>query len=380
MSCLVAVPGVGVTPSDIRVVRSTPAGWRLNVRMGDRAEVLRYWRSVELFSPQDIPSTDRERVYDLDGGSLVPWAAEHSLARMSLGAGERWRHTVYCGVFEREAAFELLREQFPKDPESFDARPAKGDGALAAFVVSDEGRPIPGSEVLSNCAWAIGRAVDPGPKDPGWLSGLEDAADAFTELFEDVSDAPDDDPQAAEQGAETRRLGRPLAIEDLFEFTRGLVELLGAERFAASGVRVHSRRVKAASADRVDDHDFLNSFVAADLAMVANEVESGNCGRALRGYITFGDEIDHEARIDVEQRLDTVYASVAPGSVPLGRWPAKADQPLALSQQIGGYERHAVTWRRGGDVRGQRAPGDREDDDAARDRRGGRRRACNAAR
>jgi len=68
--------------------------------------------------------------------------------------------------------------------------------------------------------------------------------------------------------------------------------------------------------------------------MVASEVQSGNCGRALRGYLTFGDEIDSEARVDVEQRLDTVYASVAPGSVPLGRWPAKADQPLALSQQL----------------------------------------------
>lgn len=334
MSCQVAVPGVGVTASDIRVVRSTPAGWRLNVRMSDRAEVVRYWRSVELFSPQDIPSADREQVYDLDDDSLLPWEAQHSLSRMSLGAGERWRHTIYCGVFELEAAFELLREQFPKDPESFDARPAKGDGALAAFVVSDEGRQIPGGEVLSNCAWAIGRAVDPGPKDAGWLSGLEDADDAFTEMFEDLGGVPDEDEQAAEQGAETRALGRPLAIEDLFEFTRGLIELLGAERLAASGVRVHSRRVKAADAERADDHDFLNSFVAADLEMVASEVASGNCGRALRRYITFGDEIDHEARVDVEQRLDTVYASVAPGSVPLGRWPAKADQPLALSQQL----------------------------------------------
>lgn len=54
-----------------------------------------------------------------------------------------------------------------------------------------------------------GRAVDPGPKDPGWLSDLEDADDAFTEILEGLSDAQDDDPRAGEQGAKDTSLGTP---------------------------------------------------------------------------------------------------------------------------------------------------------------------------
>jgi len=169
--------------------------------MAARAEVLRFWRSVELFSPQDVPSPDRDGVYDLDGGSLAPWEAGHSLGARPLRPRERWRHTVYCGVFEREAAFELIRERFPTDSESFDAFPAKGDCGLAAFVVSDNGRPIVGSELLSGCAWALGRAVDPGPQDAGWLQGLEDAEGALNELFDALVDAPDEDEAAGEPAA-----------------------------------------------------------------------------------------------------------------------------------------------------------------------------------
>ena len=88
-------------------------------------------------------------MYDLDGGSLAPWETGHSLGARPLRPRERWRHTVYCGVFEREAAFELIRERFPTNSESFDGFPAKGDCGLAAFVVSDDGRPIVGSELLS---------------------------------------------------------------------------------------------------------------------------------------------------------------------------------------------------------------------------------------
>lgn len=69
--------------------------------------------------------------------------------------------------------------------------------------------------------WRRGRAVDPGPKDPGWLSDLEDADDAFTEILEGLSDAQVTIPKPESRARKTRRLGRPLAINNLFEFTRG---------------------------------------------------------------------------------------------------------------------------------------------------------------
>jgi hypothetical protein len=97
---------------------------------------------------------------------------------------------------------------------------------------------------------------------------------------------------------------------------------------------VQSRAVNVKRADRTDDHDFLNSFIADDLAMVAGEVENGSLGAALRSYLSADDEIDLDARVDVESRLDVVHAAVAPRRVPLGRWPGKAQHPLGLSQQL----------------------------------------------
>jgi len=314
----------------------TPVNATSYIAHAARAEILRFWRSVELFSPQEVPNVDaREGVHDLDGGSLAPWEARQPVSGETAGTGKRWRHTVYCGTFKREAAFKVVRERLPEDRESFDDQPARGDGALVAFVVSDEGRPLLGSEILSSCAWAIGRLVSPGPGAAGWLRGFEDAQDAFSELLEDLVAASDDDQRAQQPGRDGARLGRPITIEDLLELTHSAAALLGTERdLPAGAIRVQSRIVKAGNADRADDHDFLNSFIAEDLAMVADEVAGGNCGSALASYLTADNALDIGGRVDVEQRLDVVHAAVAPRRVPLGRWPAKSDQPLGLSQQL----------------------------------------------
>lgn len=246
-----------------------------------RAEVLRFWRSIELFSPQPVPNADaRERVYDLGSASVAPWEAEHPFSNEPIGSGQRWRHTVYCGVFKRDAAFDLLRSLLPTDAESFDDRRVAGDGALFAFVVSDDGQALLGSEVLSSCAWAIGRAVSPGPAAAGWLDGLEDAEAALSETLEDLFAEPDNADQPDDESG--GRPMRPLTFEDLRACTESIVELLGVQQLSPNGIRIQSRALKASSADRADEHDFLNSFIAEDLALVADEVAAGNFGSAAQ--------------------------------------------------------------------------------------------------
>lgn len=238
---------------------------------------------------------------------------------------------MYCGVFKLDPAFDGLRRVLPADPESFDERPVAGDGALFALVLSDDGRPSLGSEVLSGCAWAMGRAISPGPGVAGWLDGLEDAEAALTELLEDLAGEPGENPAGEPGGGGP---ARAVGVEDLLELVEELVELLGVAQLDAGGIRVQSRAVSTKRADGSDDHDFLNSFIAEDLAMVADEVRDGNLGRALRSYLSLDDEIDTGARVDVNTQLDVVHAAVAPDRVPLGRWPAKAENPLGLSQQL----------------------------------------------
>jgi hypothetical protein len=79
-----------------------------------------------------------------------------------------------------------------------------------------------------------------------------------------------------------------LTVEDLVEVTQGVISLLGVERLASSRVRTSSVAVDESRADRGEEHDFLNSFIASDLQTVADEVADGNLGAALASYLSFG--------------------------------------------------------------------------------------------
>lgn len=189
--------------------------------------------------------------------------------------------------------------------------------------------------MLSSCAWAVGRALDPGPDNDGWLQGLQEAELAFRDLSKSSSSLMTMSIAVSDTGREGPSDNScALTVEDLVEVTQGVISLLGVERLASSRVRTSSVAVDESRADRGEEHDFLNSFIASDLQTVADEVADGNLGAALASYLSFDDELRRSERVDVEKRLDVVYDSVAPGRVPPGRWPAQSDRPLGLSQQL----------------------------------------------
>lgn len=108
----------------------------------ERAEIIRFWRTVEVFSPQSVEKASRERrVYVVKPGEPLPWDPEHELAGVPLTKDQAWWHVVYVGIYSLEPVFETLIRVFAPDEESFNERPA-GESALGAFVVSGEGRPL----------------------------------------------------------------------------------------------------------------------------------------------------------------------------------------------------------------------------------------------
>jgi hypothetical protein len=302
---------------------------------GGHAEIIRFWRTVEMFSPQSVDKVSRERrVHAVKPGEPLPWEQAHELARVRLSEKQAWRHVVYIGTYPLRSVFETLMRVFAPNEESFDERPA-GESALAAFVVSGEGRPLLGSEVLSSCAWATGRALRPGPGKPGWLTGFEDAKAAFSSSFEEVVEADPDDPRAVQLRSQGHDVGRPIGWEELTGCLRVAVDATKIESILPhTEIRINSQIVARRSAYSADGHDFLNSFIADDLAMVAEQVRLGKFGTALREYLRPDADLDIGRRVDVRERLDVVLDATAPRNVPLGRWPSNPEHPLALGQQL----------------------------------------------
>lgn len=287
-------------------------------------EIIEFWRAVEMFSPPPIPpARPAQRVFDMALGESLPWNPGHPVQATRLTKDQVWRHTVYVGLYPREAVFSALKDVFPPAPDSYEERPS-GQSALLGFAVSEKGILLEGSAVLSACAWATARALHPGPAASGWLDGFADIERGFV------------------SGLEETLLGRTeeqreLVVLDwgiLTECREGAIAALGVDDvLPISGVRVSSEIVARRSAGTVE-HDFLNSFIADDLARVAAAVGEGEVNAALRDYLRPSAEIDVDGRIDVRTRLDGVRRATDPDRLPLGRWPAGPARPLALGQQL----------------------------------------------
>ena len=285
-----------------------------------------------MFSPPAIPEVRPSQwVFEIEPNQPLPWERGHPLRRQPLTKEKAWRHIVYAGTYPRENVFTALKDVFPAQADSFDERPS-GSSALLAFAVSDKGIMLEGSAVLSACAWARARALDPGPTDADWLDGFGDLETAFALQLEEMFLGREDeqrDPVVLDWAALAECLAAASAV------------LGGAEGLGVEGIRVRSDVVARLSAEIVD-HDFLNSFIADDLARVADAAARGEVGSALRDYLKPTADLETGDRVDVRTRLDEVRSATGPEHVPVGRWPASPDRPLALGQQLAVNEAVAV--------------------------------------
>jgi AAA domain-containing protein len=251
-----------------------------------------------MFSPQALPKPDpRNHVVDVRPGEPMPW--EHP-ARPD--PGKTWRHEVFGGVYELSKVRDVLVTHFGQDdPETL----VRGQSALFGCTVDADGLLIEESAVLSACAWAIGQVS----RGQTILTGFEQDA------LQDLS-----------------RL-TAITSPDLHDFTRDLTCHLGvADALQPQHVRVKSYQVNVTRADGPADHpSFLNSFIAEDLARVADELSDGNAGSALMAYLS---DRPHPNRVDVREQPLAVRAGCAPDRLPPGRWATATSRPLAFSQQF----------------------------------------------
>lgn len=91
-----------------------------------QARVLRFWRSIEYFSAQNVKKSDAdalqvkdagesERRYDVGPTGPAPWEEEHPLRRVALEPDKTWRYVLYGGVFSLDRLYRTLADVFGED-------------------------------------------------------------------------------------------------------------------------------------------------------------------------------------------------------------------------------------------------------------------------
>jgi AAA domain len=361
----------------------------------DLTRIVQFWQAVEIFSPQKLPERDpKKHTIDVRPGESMPWALGSSRSNSAPEPGYVWRYEVFGGVYPLSRVRDALVAVYGQDaPES---APVKGDSALFACTVDENGFLVEGSTVVSACAWGVGRAnqgksVLTGFQDDiqryaDGLGRLADAKAGFRLLAKAIRDAVPDaaasgvgaavtgtlaplgGPLAAAAGAAAGSMTKTIVTSstgqadqktgdhtndaetnqespgarldvaaltgaDLQQFSVGLAARLGVSGVLRPlGVRVHSYQIKA---DRDDEaaQPFLNSFLADDLELVAAALRTGDVGDALASYLTGTDRIN-AARTDMRKHPRWVLDRCKPGLFPPGRWVTGTDRPLAFSQQF----------------------------------------------
>ncbi|MFD9715131.1 AAA domain-containing protein [Streptomyces sp. NPDC059076] len=155
-----------------------------------QAQILRYWRAVEYFSPPKVdPANPRKNLFAVASNRPLPWEAGSVISRTRSRPRLVWQHTVYAGIFAVDKVRDVLLQAFraPESEQDFDGR-IGGDSAVLCFTVNQDGLLIKDSVTLSSCAWAVGRTLRPGPHSDGWLAGFDEDSTRLRQRLLDLGD------------------------------------------------------------------------------------------------------------------------------------------------------------------------------------------------
>lgn len=307
-----------------------------------RANVVRFWRAVELFTAQKVEAPcARERRYEVPRNAPAPWEPGHPLQRAPITERDHksnlkvWRYTVYGGIYSLDRLYHFLGTEFEEKPFDVDERTPRGDSALFSVEVSPDGRLLLDTLVLSTAGWAAGRTTKPGKDDPSWLDGFDHWETVYRRTVEERTKADEDDhaaEQLREQGIVVSRQVRASVLHSIAYDTAQRFNV--ANTLAPEGIRVECRLVpKDREYETGSDSNFLNSFLADDLDRVTSALPNDGCGEALAEYLS-KDECANRLDVRAPENLEKVIEMLAPDRIPAGRWPNRPQESLATSQQL----------------------------------------------
>lgn len=306
--------------------------------------VLATWQMLEQFNPQQLPSLSKRAVsstkqtIDWNLGDKLPWDVLPSHPAQTTKPTARtprnhskekpheWRHTLYLGVYQIPKIYETLHRVFVDDDEAYDPRRG-GVSAAAKVVLNASGELSPGSQIVSGALWGVGRAHCPGPQNPAWLDGFDEATEKLGIAIDELQAARRDESNTSEPP--------PIDEEGLLQLVNVAHRATGVtniKQLAPTTVRISSYYLPIDSS--ADDSDFLNSFILDDVIRIRRAAGSSKrLGKALTDYLTPKGSEPRD-RIDMIDEPAKVDALLGPDRLPAGRWPSDPKHPLALNQQF----------------------------------------------
>ncbi|MBA2710953.1 MAG: ATP-binding protein [Tatlockia sp.] len=305
-----------------------------------KASILMYWRSIEFFSPQKIPKSDPssrlEPVFDISQDQnplLFPWESNHPFQSRNHPPKKKHQHLVYCAVYPHSLLKESLESVFGKDNETFDAR-IDGECSVFALTLTQDGRPLFDSFVLSMSAWALSQLPNLKKINHNWLDGFNNEEKKLSLELATHCKIEEEDNQGAELKKQGYNAGKHLTGANLFYVINWILKQLNFNLRDVVTVRVKSLYVSESKSFTSDGQDFLNSFFVKDLKKVGEFANTSKIGGALRHYLKSNENDSGRNKIDIRKDIAHVFHLLAPKFFPKGRWPSVGHYPLVLSQQF----------------------------------------------
>lgn len=233
------------------------------------ADVVRFWRSIEMFSPPDVPARKRGKsngdgwVIDLGPNDPAPWQPDFRPRWDPLPPDKTRIFTIFGGLYDVAHVQSALERVCGRDGKPKDARASDDTTAMFAFKVDADGRLLEGSATLSACAWAIHRLRKPGPDHPSWLDGFEQDERAFVAALD--------------------KLALPTFAAD--ETGHGTTASTGAKVGRAVTERVRSAARDAVDAGAKATGTAVTAAVAGAGAALAGPVVSGIAGAVAGTFV-----------------------------------------------------------------------------------------------
>ena len=90
-----------------------------------QAQILRFWRAVEYFSPPKVdPANPRKNLLAVGPNRPLPWEPDSVISRTQSRPSLVWQHTFYAGIFAVDKVRDVLLQAFraPESEQDFDGR------------------------------------------------------------------------------------------------------------------------------------------------------------------------------------------------------------------------------------------------------------------